>query len=145
MRFKAGFLAILCVSLFSSFAQAKSHDGQFSASGSLNLNKASEAHAKTIPLRINDNTYGDISLYHSKAHQMDSVRGSFSFHNDTHHKAIYKYRVILKDKKGIVAQTRGTLHIAPGNTQKIKISNIVLRERDIKNITDVEVQMSGAN
>ena len=140
MTLKAGILAILCLFL-SANAQAK-QDGQYSATGSLNLHTASQAHAKTIPLRINDETYGDISLYHSKAHQMDSVRGAFSFHNDTRHKAVYKYRVILKDKKGIVAQTRGTLHIAPGHTQQIKISNIVLRERDIKNITNYEIQMS---
>lgn len=144
MSFKPGILVILFTLILSSVTHAKGthEEGQLKASGSLNLHSATQLHAKTIPLRINEETYGDISLYHSKAHNMDSVRGAFSFHNDSHKLAKYKYRVILKDRKGIVAQTRGTLHIAPGHTQKIKISNIVLRERDIKSISEYEILMT---
>ncbi len=152
MKSKTGIIAsLLLLALTScsvvakgnSCAAGKINGCQFKASGNLSLQAATQNSAKIIPLRINDETFGDISLYHSKAHSMDSVRGSFSFSNDTHKKVKFKYRVVLKDKKGIVAQTHGHLHLAPGNTQKIKISNIVLRDRDIKNISSYEIQMEG--
>ena len=154
MKLKIGILASILLALGSLQVEAKSantctsgkHNGcQFTTSGNLNLQTAHQNNAKTIPLRINDETFGDMSLYHSKAHAMDSVRGSFSFNNDTHDKLKFKYHLILKDKKGIVAQTHGHLHIDPGNTQKIKISNIVLREKDIKNISSYEIHMVGTH
>ncbi len=149
MKRQAGILAILCLLSTTVGAKSSCEGGlkgcHYSTTGAMNLHTASKEHAKIIPLRINENTFGDISLYHSKANHMDSVRGAFSFHNDTGHKAIIRYRVILKDKKGIVAQTKGHLHLLPGNTQQIKISNIVLSERDIKNITNYEIQMTGTH
>ncbi|MBS0286895.1 MAG: hypothetical protein JSR17_06335 [Proteobacteria bacterium] len=134
MKISAVILAILSLT-FPLLSQA------FSQSGAINLHEATKHHAKAIPLRINEHTYGDISIYHSKANAVDSVRGGFSFSNDTKQKVVLKYRVILKDKKGIVAQTRGHIHLLPGHTQNIKMSNIVLRERDIKSINSYEIEM----
>ncbi len=122
------------------------NDCKMSAVGSINLAQTNgKYNAKNIFLKMNNKMDGELRLYHEKAKGTDFVRGEFALDNMSSQKLFVKYRVILKDKKGIVAQTAGYIHLTDGRRQKKKISYIELRKQDIKNIASYEIKIDASN
>ncbi|MBS0288678.1 MAG: hypothetical protein JSS07_01410 [Proteobacteria bacterium] len=116
---------------------------QFSTSGQLSFK--AKAQNREIPLDINQSMQGKMNLYHSQANHVDSVRGSFILNNQSNSSAILNYHVILKDNKGAVAQTKGSFHLKPGQHQKVKLSNMVISNQDIKNLRTYEIKIVGSH
>lgn len=121
-------------------------DCKLSAVGTINLAKTNgKLNAKNIFLQMNNKIDGELRLYHNQAKGTDFVRGEFLLDNMSQQKLFMKYRVILKDKKGIVAQTAGYIHLGDGRRQKKKISYIELGKQDVKNIASYEIKIDSSN
>ncbi len=116
------------------------------AHGPINLIKASgNRNAKNIFLSLNDHIAGELRLFKNHANDSHSIRGEFLFDSFLRQKTFIQYRVIFKDSKGAVAQTRGEIHLKHGKRQRIGFSTIVLREQDLKNITSYEIRLVASN
>jgi hypothetical protein len=116
------------------------------ARGPINLFKTTGArNAKNIFISLSDNLAGELRLFKNQANNSHSIRGEFLFDNFIRQKAFIQYRVIFKDSKGAVAQTRGEIHLKHGKRQRIGFSTIVLREQDLKNITSYEIRLVASN
>lgn len=136
---RAVFLIIVFFMSYSSMA--------FESSGKINLSHADDmTSARNIPLNMDNKLQGEISLYHSVGKGgVYAIRGEFLVDNLSPQKKYYKYRVVLKDKKGVVAQTRGQIHLHAGKNQKIKLSNMVMRQQDARTISSYEVHIDETN
>lgn len=122
------------------------NDCKLSAVGTINLGKTNgKFNAANIFLKMNNKMDGELRLYHNHVKGTDFVRGEFLLDNMSRQKLFLKYRVILKDKKGIVAQTAGYIHLGDGRRQKKKISYIELGKQDLKNIASYEIKIDASN
>jgi hypothetical protein len=115
---------------------------KLNGTGAINLMKATNANnTKNIFLKINHDIEGELRLYHQYAKHKDAIKGEFMLDNFSGTKTQIQYKVVFKDKKGAVAQTKGQIHLAVGERQKIRFSTIVLPLQDIKNISTYEISM----
>lgn len=116
------------------------------ASGPINLLKTTgKRNAKNVFLHVNDHLAGELRLFQNQIKGKHSVKGEFIFDNFLKYKTYIQYRVIFKDKKGAVAQTRGEIHLKHGKRQNVGLSTIVLREHDLKNISSYEIRLVASN
>ncbi len=131
------FLILACFATFSLCAA-----DNMLTKGSINLTKAdSPAKAKNVPLNLNNKVEGEINLYHSEHRGVDAIRGEFVLENKQPKKMFLKYRVVFNDKQGLVAQSKGTIHLGGGKTEKVRIGNIVMNRQGARDISSYEIHV----
>lgn len=112
------------------------------ASGVVNLTQTnSPMRAKNIFFNLNENIKGVLRVYYSRANHKDAIKGAFHIDNLAHNTSFILYRVIFRDKQGMVAQTRGDIHLSGGRNQRLPFSTIELTAEDMKNIHSYEIQL----
>ncbi len=131
------FLILTCFATFSLCAAEN-----MLTTGAINLTNAdSPSKAKNVPLKLNNKVDGKINLYHSEHRGVDAIRGEFVLENKQPKKMFLKYRVVFNDKKGLVAQSKGTIHLSGGKTEKVRIGNIVMSRHGAREISSYEIHV----
>lgn len=146
---KISTVCLFILAMLPFYAQASEHAASctskgctLDASGTINLSQTrSFARAKNIAFKINDNVQGVLKLYHSKANNKDMIKGEFLMNNAVNQKSYLRYKIVFKDPKGAVGQTKGDLHLSHGKNQKMKFGSIVLSAQDMKNINSYQIQV----
>src|SRR5580692_10652409 len=83
---------------------ASSASSKLTAIGAINLAQTNgRFNAKNIFLKMPSKMSGELRVYRN-INQMESIRGEFMLDNLSHQKQYIQYRVVFKDKKGVVAQ-----------------------------------------
>lgn len=148
-------LSILSFSLFSFERGGSKHIASCShkdahckiaATGSINLMQThSYAKAKNIHFILNDKVKGILRLYYSRTRQGDVIRGEFIIDNVALKKSHIQYRVVFKDKVGVVAQSKGDILLTRGKNQKMKFGSVVLTEEDMRNIDRYDIKIGSTS
>lgn len=148
------FLFIVSFMSLSLFANMKQHVATCGANGSCTLKASGTVNlsqtrnpmrAKTIAFRVNDKVAGTLKLYQSRVNNKDLVKGQFLLDNTSNKKSYFRYKVVLKDKVGVVAQSKGEIHLNQGKNQKMRFGSIVMPAEHMENITTYEIQVVETN
>ncbi len=119
---------------------------KLNVTGTINLAEVDgKSNAQNIPLQIENIVEGDINLYQSKDKGMNVMKGGVSLKNVSEKKSFVNYVVVLKNDKGEAAKTEGTINLTPGKIHKINISSIKLKEQDLKDINEFEINIVETN